>query len=335
MTMNRISYQILIIVALTLLIIYLHFGTMAQFSSRVVLDELYYLPLLLGVLWFGLKGVLVTWVLVSAAYLPFFSGIWTTTFPEVMDRVLHLVFTGVFTVVAYLLAERERTNREQAEQGRYLAVIGQVATVIVHDLKNPLISILGFARRIREGKGDIAQAARTIEDSAQTMERIVNSVLDFAKPLHLEFIDVDLRDSVRKASEFCRTKADARRVTLTTNLPSAQITAKIDCSYMERALINLIDNAIEASPHGAQVTITGVTDRDGVVITISDQGSGMDRETLATLFMPFFTTKAEGTGLGMPIAKKVIEAHDGTLDISSTVGVGTEATVRLSCNQRV
>jgi signal transduction histidine kinase len=104
---------------------------------------------------------------------------------------------------------------------------------------------------------------------------------------------------------------------------------------MERALINLIDNAIEASPHGAQVTITGVTDRDGVVITISDQGSGMDRETLATLFMPFFTTKAEGTGLGMPIAKKVIEAHDGTLDISSTVGVGTEATVRLSCNQRV
>jgi signal transduction histidine kinase len=329
MTFNGKLYHLLIIVTLTLLITYLHFATMPQFSSRIVLDELYYLPLLLGVLWFGLKGVIVTWLCVSAAYLPLFFGVWTTTFSEVMDRVLHLVFTGVFTAVAYILAERARRNREQAEQGRYLAVIGQVATVIVHDLKNPLISILGFARRIREGKGDLALAARTIEDSAQTMEKIVNSVLDFAKPLQLDFTDIDLRDSVRRASEFCQTKADARSVSLTTNLPSTKITTAIDCSHIERALINLIDNAIEASPRGALVTITVITDKDGIVITINDQGSGMNREILANLFMPFYTTKAEGTGLGMPITKKIIEAHAGTLAITSTSGSGTEVEVRL------
>ena len=108
--MKRKNYQMLAIVTLTGLITYLHFDTMRQFSPNVILEELYYLPLLLGVLRFSLKGAIVTWLFVSAAYLPFFFGSWSTTFPELMDRVLHLVFTGVFASVACFLAERERKN---------------------------------------------------------------------------------------------------------------------------------------------------------------------------------------------------------------------------------
>ena len=333
--MSRKNCHLFSIVSLTILITYLHFDTMRQFSPRVVLDELYYLPLLLGVLCFGLKGAIVTWLFVSAAYLPFFFGAWTTTVPEVMDRVLHLVFTGIFASVAYFLAERERKNHQQAEQERYLAGLGQAATVIVHDLKNPLISILGFARRIREGKGDVTQAALIIEDSAQNMQRIVNSVLDFAKPLSLDLKDVDIRDTLSRASESCRTKADARRVTLTLQLPSAPVTTALDSSHFERALINLIDNAVDASPRGALVTITVVTNRNEIIITIKDQGAGMDRETLANLFMPFYTTKSEGTGLGMPISKKIIEAHAGTLGIISRKGTGTEAALRLPYKKEI
>jgi signal transduction histidine kinase len=246
-----------------------------------------------------------------------------------MDRVLHLVFTGVFASVACFLAERERKNRQQAEQERYLAGIGQVATVIVHDLKNPLISILGFARRIREGKGDVALGAQTIEDSAQNMQSIVNSVLDFVKPLQLDIKDVDIRDTIRLAGESCRTKAAAKSVTLTMHLPSAPVTTAIDNFHIERALVNLIDNAVDASQPGALVTITAAIDRNYIAITIKDQGTGMDRETLSNLFMPFYTAKNEGTGLGMPISRKVIEAHAGTLGINSKQGVGTEAAIRL------
>lgn len=332
--MNKKNHYILTIVTLTILVTYLHFETMQQFSPLVVFEELYYLPLLLGVLRFGLKGAIVTWLFVSAAYLPFFFGTWTTTFPELMDRVLHLVFTGVFASVACFLAERERKKRQQAEQERYLVGIGQVATVIVHDLKNPLISILGFARRIREGKGDVALGARTIEDSAQNMQSIVNSVLDFAKPLQLDIKDVDIRDTIRLAGESCRTKAAAKGVTLTMHLPSAPVTTAIDSFHIERALINLIDNAVDASPRGALVTITAATDRNEIVITIKDHGAGMDRETLANLFMPFYTTKNEGNGLGMPISRKVIEAHAGTLGINSKQGVGTKAAIRLPYKNR-
>ena len=327
--MSRKHYHILTIVTLTMLITFLHFGTIWHYSQRVVFEELYYLPLLLGVLRFRLKGVVVTWLFVSAAYLPFFFGTWTTTFPELLNRVLHLVFTGAFTSVAFFLADRERKNRKQAEKERYLAGIGQVATVIVHDLKNPLISILGFARRLREGKGDIAQSAQTIENSAQDMQRIVNSVLDFARPLQLDLKDVDIWETIRRASESCRAKADASNVTLTTQLLATPAIIAIDSFHIERALVNLIDNAVDASQSGAEVTIAVAIDRDYIAIIIKDCGAGMDRETLKNLFMPFYTTKNDGTGLGMPISKKVIEAHAGTLVISSKQGVGTEVAIRL------
>jgi signal transduction histidine kinase len=302
---------------------------MWQFSQRVVFEELYYLPLLLGVLHFGLKGSIVTWLFVSAAYLPFFFGTWNTSFPELLDRILHLVFTGVFTSFTYFIAERDRNKTRQTEQGRYLSTIGQVATVIVHDLKNPLISILGFARRLREGKGNITQGAQIIEDSALNMQKIINSVLDFTKPLQLDIKDVDIGNSICKAAESCQTKAYKHRVTLRLQLPSGLITTAIDSLLIERALVNLIDNAIDASTNDSEVKISVSTEKSGIIIIIKDHGTGMTLETFENLFMPFYTTKNEGTGLGMPISKKVIEAHGGTLCIKSTHGVGTVAEIRL------
>jgi len=327
--MKKNNYHIPVIVTLTVLITCLHFVTMRQFSQRVVFEELYYLPLLLGVLHLGLKGSIMTWLFVSAAYLPFFFGTWTTNFPELVDRILHLVFTAVFASFTYYIAERDRKKNRQAEQDRSLSTIGQVATVIVHDLKNPLISILGFARRIREGKGNVTQGAQIIEDSALNMQKIINSVLDFSRPLQLDLKEVDIRISINKAIESCQTKADKQRVTLKLQLPSGLITAALDSFHLERALVNLIDNAVDASPNDSEVTIRASTEKTDIIIGIKDHGAGMTSETLENLFMPFYTTKNEGTGLGMPISKKVIETHGGTLSINSTQGVGTVAEIRL------
>jgi signal transduction histidine kinase len=323
------NYHILAIVTITVLISYLHFGTVQPFSHRVVFEELYYLPLLLAVLRFGLRGSIVAWLFVSAAYLPFFFGHWATTFPELVDRILHLVFTGLFVFVASFLAERERNSRKQVEQDRYLAGIGQVATVIVHDLKNPLVSIIGFARRIREGKGDAVLGAQTIEDSAENMQKIVNSVLDFAKPLKLDRAIVDIRDCVNRAVDACRAKARGMGVSISVRFPSNPVTAEIDTSHLERGMVNLIDNAVDASRSGGEVTVSADATAHEMVVKIKDQGMGMDSEAVASMFMPYFTTKNEGTGLGMPIAKKVIEAHGGALYVTSKLGTGTEVSIRL------
>jgi signal transduction histidine kinase len=111
--------------------------------------------------------------------------------------------------------------------------------------------------------------------------------------------------------------------------PPTSLIAAIDRFHIERALINLIDNAVDASPTGGAIVITLAPRKNILTITIKDQGAGMSPETLANLYMPFYTTKNDGTGLGMPISKKVIEAHGGTLYISSKPGKGTEVVIRL------
>lgn len=327
--MTKKNYYIFAIVTLTLLTTVLHFATMRKFSPNVVLEELYFLPLLLGVLRFGVTGAVVTWLFVSVAYLPFFFAPWTTSFPEIVDRGLHLVLSGVVAVVVGFLVERDRKNRQLSERERYLAGIGRVATVIVHDLKNPLISITGFARRISEGKGNSIQAAQTIAESAQTMQRIVNDVLDFAKPLQLELREGDLGKTIQCAVEACRTKAAEFGVTLAVKLPAEPVSIAMDSFHVQRALVNLIDNAVEASRPGDQVIIIAARGKNEVIVTITDRGSGMSQETLANLFEPFYTTKSGGTGLGMPIARKIFVEHGGSLGIISKVGSGTVATIRL------
>lgn len=197
---------------------YLHYAKTLASSPYVYFGELYYLPLLLGAARFGLKGALLTYLLISAAYVTLvWGGAWGA------DRALHLIFTGLFAVVSGKLAERDRNKCRQIEQEHYFAGIGQASTVIVHDLKNPLISIQGFARRIQEGKGDIPQAAQTIIASANTMQRIVNDVLEFAKPLRMDFHNEDIRAIIRRACESCRTKAAENGITLAEVLRQNQL----------------------------------------------------------------------------------------------------------------
>lgn len=188
---------------------------------------------------------------------------------------------------------------------------------------------MGFARRISEEKGNSLQSAQTIMDSAQTMQKIVNNVLDFAKPMQLDLKDCNLGETILCAVDVCRTKAVERGIPLMISSPTDLSIVRIDSFHVERALVNLIDNAVDASHSGEQVLITTATDRKNIFVIIQDHGEGMDRETLAHLFEPFYTTKSTGTGLGMPIAKKIFEEHGGALSISSKQGVGTEATVRL------
>ena len=318
---------IILITALTTA--YLHYAKNLTSSPHVYFGELYYLPLLLGAARFGLKGALLTYLLISVAYITLVWGDQTASFPWGADRTFHLVFTGLFAVVSGKLVERDRKKNKHIEQERYFAGIGQASTVIVHDLKNPLISIQGFARRIQEGKGDIPQAAQTIIASANTMQRIVNDVLEFAKPLRMDFHFEDIRTIIRRACESCRTKAVENGITLAEELPVEPVTSSIDSFQLERALVNLIDNSVDASPRGGHVTVTAVSDKNKLTITIKDHGIGMDSETLDNLFELTYTTKNEGTGFGVPISKKIIDAHDGMIRVKSQKGIGTKVIIEL------
>lgn len=327
--MDRRTAHMIVIVVATAAVAYLNLVTMQGLASHVVLDELYYLPLLLGVVWFGLKGGVATYLLVSASYLPFVWDAWTAPGPQLFDRILHLASSAAFVLVAGVVAERDRKRHEQAEQERYFAGIGQASTVIVHDLKNPLIAIQGFARRILQGKGDTEQAARVILESTHTMQRIVSDVLEFARPIRLDPTAADVRECLQRTVELCLIKAEEKNVALALHLPPEPVVREVDCYLMQRALVNLIDNAVDASPPGASVFITADDGELGLRISIRDHGSGMDQQTLANLYAVTYTTKSGGTGFGIPISKKIVEAHGGTLRFISQKGSGTEVIIAL------
>jgi two-component system, NtrC family, sensor histidine kinase HydH len=318
----------ILIASAAALITALHFFVFTRYSPLIILEELYYIPLLLGAFWFGFNGALVTYVLVSLLYLPFFFGNWTTSVLGVADRVLHLVLSGIFTLTAGFFVDRERKRRQQAEREKYLAGVGQAATTIVHDLKNPLITILGFGRRIQEGKGNIDTAVQVIMDSARSMERIANDVLDFTRPIQLELKEEDARAIIMRVYDFCTTKADEKGVSLSLDLPAEPMPIVMDGVQTQRALINLVNNAIEASDAGQNVVLVAARGKKTPIIRIRDHGSGMDKEVIEKLFTPFFTTKKGGNGLGMSMAKKIIEAHKGTIRIESQRGTGTEVIIQ-------
>jgi len=221
-------FIVLLIVILSLAITFFHLWVFQKDPTHIVLEELYYIPILLGALFFGLKGALITCLFVSLLYLPYFFGPWAIGFMGMADRILHLLFTGGFAFLAGYLIERDKKNQKQLEKDRYLTGLGQSAATIVHDLKNPLITILGFARRLQAGKGNPDTGLQTIVDSASKMEEIVTDVLNFAKPVHLETKEEDVRGIVDQAISCCKAKAETARVSLASELPADPIIIPVD-----------------------------------------------------------------------------------------------------------
>lgn len=162
----------------------------------------------------------------------------------------------------------------------------------------------------------------------------MNDVLDFARPARLELKKEDMRDIIRHACDSCRIKAEQKGVVLSIDLSSDPVNKGIDSFHMERALMNLITNAIEASGREQRVSITLAADGSILMIRILDDGPGMEKETLENLFVPFYTKKRGGTGLGMSIAKKVIEGHAGKIRVNSTRGEGTVVTIELPYEEK-
>jgi signal transduction histidine kinase len=122
---------------------------------------------------------------------------------------------------------------------------------------------------------------------------------------------------------------EEKGVALSLDLPAEPVPVVMDGFQMQRALVNLVNNAIEASGTGQNVLLTAADEKNHLAVRIRDHGSGMSKEALEKIFTPFYTTKKGGTGLGMPVAKKIIEAHKGKIRIESKQGAGTEVIVVL------
>ncbi len=211
-----------------------------------------------------------------------------------------------------------------------LAAIGQLAGMVGHDLRNPLTSIkaaMYFLNVKYSSKMDTIgkDMLATIDKSIEYSNKIINDLLDFSREIKLEYSKTTPKILLTNTLSLIEIPEKIKINDLTTETP----TCIIDTGKMSRVFINFIKNAFDAMPNGGTLTIISKETEKDLQIIFTDNGSGMTQETLNLLWTPLFTTKAKGMGFGLPICKRIIDAHCGKIDVISTVGKGTQFTITI------
>lgn len=232
-----------------------------------------------------------------------------------------------------------RFQREGVQRER-LSSLGRLSTVIAHEIRNPLMIIKGSLRTLANqdaSQAETAQALADVDEEVARLNRIVNDVLDFARPIRFEYASADVNALCRDAVQSTRAGHEAMEVQL--RLDSAVLPIVTDADRLRTALINILANARQAvaprpvppaSSTPADIDVStepGI--RGSVRITVRDRGTGVKPEDLARVFDPYFTTKRTGSGLGLAIAKNIIEGLGGSLAFESEPGVGSEIRIEI------
>lgn len=227
-----------------------------------------------------------------------------------------------------LRANRElRSAQERLIQAERLSVLGKFASLILHDIRNPIAILRGYAEMVQLAPADTALVERNIGRiiaEADRLNRLASEMLDFSRgDIALNVSIVDLRELVAKVTGTLAEAFAARKIEVVSRVDFAGPVV-LDSDRMLRALLNLADNARKAMPKGGTFTIGVRKQGRSVVFEIADTGVGMDKDVQRRLFEPFFTHSEEaGTGLGLCVVKNVVEAHGGKLAFTSEKGKGT------------
>ncbi|MEI8356321.1 MAG: HAMP domain-containing sensor histidine kinase, partial [Deltaproteobacteria bacterium] len=199
-----------------------------------------------------------------------------------------------------------------------------------HEIRNPLAGIKGFAQLV-ETSSNLEQARRHAEKiviQSLRMEALVNDLLAFARDDRGELEMSDLPALIQDCAILLRPEAATQNVAIEVVVP-AQLKAQVAVDRIIQLLLNLMKNAIQAMPNGGLLTVS-LRVKGGIAeLTVRDNGIGIQPEHLHHIFEPFWTSKAQGTGLGLALCSKVAEEHGGHLTVESTVGIGTEIVVKL------
>jgi two-component system sensor histidine kinase HydH len=239
------------------------------------------------------------------------------------------------------LSERHARAEEALRRRDRLAAMGELASTVAHEIRNPLNAVGLTAQRLRREflgarpadaeSADRAEAEELLgvmAEETKRIDRIVQQFLDFARPPALRREPTDLGALVRGLGERLRAHAETRGVALEIDAAAAS-TAAVDPAQLGQALDNLVRNAIDATDDGGRVLVSARTARGGHVVEVRDTGRGIEPQHRAKIFDLYFTTKPEGTGIGLAVTQQIITAHGGAIEVDSEPGRGTTMTVVL------
>jgi two-component system sensor histidine kinase HydH len=266
----------------------------------------------------------------SGDFLPVSVSCSTLTMDK--ERLIVLIVRD-WSIRKRLEAEKEEMQR-QLFNNEKIAALGRVAAQVAHEVKNPLSGLLLYAMHLKN-----KLSGKMPESELALCDRIINSVnhligtteqiLSLARPVSLAPRPLDLNHVVRKVVQLLQPQISAYRIEEHLELPDTEVITMLDETSITSALINLTLNSIQSMPGGGRLTVKTSRSNGTSQLTIADTGCGMTPEQIEKVFEPFYTTKSQGLGLGMPYAQKVIEQHHGAIHIESRPDAGTQITIEL------
>ena len=245
--------------------------------------------------------------------------------------------------VGFSAIMRDITERKKMEQRlihtERMSALGELAAVLAHEIKNPLNSMVINLEVLKGHLSGIEPTAReksekymrVLTDEIQRLNKVIRGFLDFAKPVALTFIDLSLNAVLKDLIDLVEPQARKNKITIAIDFASDLPLVSGDASQLKQAFLNLVLNAIHAMPDGGTLTLaTQILPQRVVRVTVADTGEGIPKESLQKVFDLFFTTKADGSGLGLPTVQRIVSSHGGRIDVTSEAGKGTAFHVTFS-----
>jgi signal transduction histidine kinase len=329
----------------------------SHFVLHAIYQRSYYAPVILAAYWYGIRGGLLAAGISAIAYAPHIHSAWSHNSPYTASQYAELVvflllglsvgtiasherrLTKRYRGAAESLENANRELRESSEQLRRaerLSALGEISAGLAHEIRNPLAGLKGaleiVASRAVAGTPE-AEFSAVATRELHRLEGLVQEFLAYARPRPPRIRPTDVPAVLDRVTTLLRPEAERSGVALAVEGSNAPAELKIDPEQIEQVLVNVVLNAVQASPRGATVTIQHGPADGRYRLAVSDQGPGIPSDARARIFEPFFTTKERGTGLGLAISQRIVAAHHGEIHISSSKETGTVVEIVLPFGQ--
>ena len=229
--------------------------------------------------------------------------------------------------------EIEHLHRTQMSRAEHMATLGELAAGLAHEIRNPLAGIAGVMQivgRDLPSSSPACDVVKDVQEEVMRINRIVSDLLETARPRPAQYQLADLNTTVEHAVTFARQHVLSKPIEIEFQKAPELGLVEHDPRQLHQVLLNLLLNAIQALDGAGRVSVVlAQSDENTVSVSISDTGLGIAPENLTNIFRPFFTTKGHGTGLGLPLARRIVEDHGGKLEVTSDLGHGSTFTLVL------
>jgi signal transduction histidine kinase len=229
--------------------------------------------------------------------------------------------------------EAQRKVGRELQTADRLTAISRITSGVAHEVKNPLNAILlhvEVARaKLTRGDLDIVQQMDIISREIVRLDRVVKTFLDFTRPVDLKFANVPVSELLEEVAQLARPQAAAANIKVESRSEADGVEVRADRDLLKQAILNVVMNAMQAMPQGGDLTLDAHSAPDGVELRVSDTGAGIPPELREKIFRLYFTTRKEGSGIGLAMTFRIVQLHDGTIDFTSEPGKGTTFLMRL------